>query len=162
MLARLIRLFGFEPRAGHGETSFPLVAFDKLTAKDAEHLVSVVSARLLERADRSPRYFDDIFTEEDAKARQGSLPLCSVWNERVIDDHVAFSLSINAAIVASVLAEYLPRSACEFRGIRDTIISIVSETTNLSLVKACAPSGCMPSLVCAQLASYDALRGRQS
>ncbi|EJU10188.1 hypothetical protein LH128_25208 [Sphingomonas sp. LH128] len=117
-------------------------------------LGSLVMAGLSKNDGLSPRYRPDITSEEDFEARSADLPLVVVWGEHETSEGLAFSMSINAHLVETMLLEFVSSDDHWFRPVRNRVIEDLKSASMAAMMNTIEATNAPPSAICQSLDIY--------
>ncbi len=99
-----------------------------------------------------PWYQSWISSAAQAEAAWEQLPLVYSWNEIISGNQLRFfTVSVNGGRLAEMLTRYLPRAHPAFTTTRDTLITLLVNAQNRTLVDLCTEFQSTPSRLSATL-----------
>ncbi|MBD3744919.1 hypothetical protein [Sphingopyxis alaskensis] len=104
---------------------------------------------ILSQGDRlMPHYREDIASEHAFERAADTMPLIAVWGERFTHEGCAFSISVNARLVAQALMRHVHPNDPWFNDLRAAIIKDLSLVTRRTLISTIERTGLSPRVIC--------------
>jgi hypothetical protein len=95
-----------------------------------------------------PHYREDIASEHAFELAADIMPLIAVWGERFTDEGCAFSISVNARLVAQALTRHVHPNDPWFNDLRAAIVGDLNLLTRRTLISTIESTGLSPRVIC--------------
>lgn len=112
------------------------------------HLQTQTMAILSQSHSLMPHYREDIASEHAFERAADTMPLIVVWGERFTDEGCAFSISVNAWLVAQALTRHVHPNDPWFNDLRAAIVGDLSLLTRRTLISTIERTGLSPRVIC--------------
>jgi hypothetical protein len=111
-------------------------------------LKGYVMASLSQNGGLTPRYREDVMSEEDFEARAAELPLVVFWGERDTPQGLAISMSINKRLVSEAVLQFVAREDLWFHPAFTQVVDDLRTTSFNSMMSVAQATGTPPSVIC--------------
>lgn len=115
-------------------------------------LKGYVLASLSQNGGLTPRYREDVVSEEDFEARSAELPLVVFWGERDTPQGLAISMSINKRLVNEAVFQFVAREDPWFHPAFTRVVDDLRTTSFNSMMSVVQATGTPPSVICRSMA----------